>query len=149
MRLTAIGLYTQDRLRDALVTRSRVASNVMSRVRTPRARANSLYKPHRGVCALCRGGRRARRPRRSRCRALSLHTHTWGVSLDSDALSTISRSSHGMASRKRTKIAEFRYQNRHPQWRNGLVTPTRRETPPRRTESDAIWRRSRNSGARS
>ena len=44
------------------------------------------------------------------------------------------------AQTRRTKITEFRCQNRHPQRGNGLVTPTRRETSPRRTESDAIWR---------
>ena len=66
----------------------------------------------------------------------SAQSQTWGVSLDSDSLSKISRSSHGVTSRQRTKIAECRCPNRHPQRGNGLVTPTRRETPPHRTESD-------------
>ena len=70
----------------------------------------------------------------------SSQSQTWSFSLDSDSLSTISRSAHGMTPRQQTKIADFRCPNRHPQQRgNGLVTPpTMRDTPPRRTESGTI-----------
>ena len=48
---------------------------------------------------------------------------------------------YSMTPRLRAKTADFRCQIRHPQpGNNGLVAPSMRDTPPRRTESGVMWR---------
>ena len=64
---------TARRARDALVRR---AKRHVARAYTTRTRALSVHTASRG---LCRGGRRARRPRRSRRGALSLCIHARAV----------------------------------------------------------------------